>query len=358
MKARGNVFRGMLMAVFMLVFLLALTGCKTFFNPAGTPSDQKTPIVLTPETAQVLMNATNKGEIALASALESNTENGSVIYADRNGYLLTPEGLPFIDKNGMPLKVSSKVVAKLNSLQNFKDLQGVKEAEYIVGGYEHLQYLPDGLKNMMSDASPCLLKLRIVGIDAAAINSPVPDARKAAAVEREAIIKALAVLAEKRGIAYATKVDALANGLTKITVGVGEAIIGRVLGTYAVEAAAASLSRVTEAVIQTPSGATARVLAAGEDAAALAAAAQAKEVSAVTPVKNKVANISGVTKNANGSSTATLLLEDGTKITGVAVGPTATSTQDLYTWQVTSADGTITTVSTTSTQNTVLFGQQ
>lgn len=346
---------GLLVVVAALCMLAA--GCKSF-NAASVPSNQQTPIVLTPDTAKVLMNATDKHELALASALESNTENGSVIYADRNGYLLGPDGRPVMDKDGNPLKVSARVVAKLNSLQNFQNITGLKRATYTVGGYDHIKDMPDGLKNMLSDLTPCLLRLDVEGMDGTSVKSPTAELRAAAGEERKAILEAMAKLAESRGAAHAMKVEAWTNGLTKITVAAGREIVGRVLGTYYVESTVAGIGAVTEAVIQTKSGKNETVIATGAEAVALSEAADKDNAArpTIASAGKTVVSVSNRSVNANGTVTATFALVDGSSVTGIAIGPQPTSAADTFTWQVTTATGDIVSITTTSAQNAKILG--
>jgi hypothetical protein len=109
--------------ILALVSLL-FGGCRGI-DPASIPSNQPTPVVWNEQTRAVLQKAAENDIQVLASALESQAESGSVIYVDHNGWVYNPDGTLFLDKDGNPIHVRTKVVAKLNSLKELSDLSGV-----------------------------------------------------------------------------------------------------------------------------------------------------------------------------------------------------------------------------------------
>ena len=195
----------MVMVMLMAGAILLLAGCRLL--PASVPSDQKgAPMVITQQQVELLGKGVDKDVQVLASALENNTDGGSVIYVDHNGYIYDAAGSVVYDKNDppQPLRVRTKIIAKLNSLQNFANVTGVRKVKYEVGGRSYLVGLPDGLKHM--DTCPVPLLLEIEGADAVGVKSPLAEQRVAAGQEREAIYAGLSKYAEARGAAFATRV--------------------------------------------------------------------------------------------------------------------------------------------------------
>lgn len=260
---RGSFLIGLFIVV---LAILGTSGCTRLGIGSAVPSDQKTPVIVTPETVKVLGKAIDADVQVLASALEQNTDSGSVIYVDHNGYVYDAAGNIVYGPDGQPLRVRTKIIAKLNSLQNLQDLTGVAKLEYEVGGRCYLDQLPDGLKHM--DNCPVPLMLRIEGIDKVAIDSPLAEQREASAKEREAILAGLSDYARARGDAFATRVTALADGTVKVVTATGKEIIGRVLGLTPLEAGIEGASNVIQAAVQTRDG-TETVVAEGDAAETL-----------------------------------------------------------------------------------------
>lgn len=252
------------LAVALVAVVLAsvLTGCRTP-NAASVPSDQKTPIVVTPESKEVLMRGLDLRERVFASALESNTENGSVLFVDHEGFLFGQDGNPFLHPvTKEPLRVHTQIIAKLNSLQGLTSMAGASKIDYEIGGRSYLTDLPDGLKHM--DTCPVPLRLRVEGLDAAGMTSHVAAAREAAAKERTAIYTGMSQLAAARGAAFAIRAEAIAGGLVKVTTAAGE-IVGKVIAAKPLTVAGIA-GRVVEAVIQGADGRQTTVVAQGDDA--------------------------------------------------------------------------------------------
>jgi hypothetical protein len=269
MRRHGTVH--LLAFTLAILFLAGCGGCARFGGAASVPSDQKTALVLNQETARVLMNSTDKDSQILASALESSPESGSVLSVDHKGYLFGPDGKIQTDpKTGNALQVSTKMVMKLNSLAGFKELAGVAEVDYEVGGRSYLADLPAELKHM--DTCPVPLRLRIKGLNNAALSSNVAANRTAAAAERDAIIRAMAELSKAKGAAFAVKVDAIANGVRVITLA-GAEVVGTVLKTALLPTSsadvAAGVANAITAVIRTPDDKLVDVTAEGANATVL-----------------------------------------------------------------------------------------
>lgn len=269
-RSWGEWFAAVLL---VLLFLWLLPGCARF-GAAGVPSDQKTPLVLNADTMKVLLNATDKDSQILASALEATPESGSVIYVDQQGYVYGPDGRIVPDpKTGEALRMRTKIVAKLNSLQSFKELAGVAEVDYEIGGRSYLTDLPDNLKHL--DQCPVPLRLRIKGLQTASIDSKVAANREAAGKEREAIFAGMSALATSRGAAYAVRVKAIADGVQVVTAA-GAEIVGKVLTARAVPSTslAAGITKAVESVIRQTDGTLTPLVAEGDNAGILETAAK------------------------------------------------------------------------------------
>ncbi len=235
-----------------LLFILsfgAFVGCSTL-NPASKPSDDKTPLVLNETSAKVLMAHSDRGDDIMASALESIQSSGNVIFIDHEGYLFDGDNKPVIVQ-GQPVKIKTKVIAKLNSLPNIESLKATK-FEYEVGGYSHLRHVPDTQK-ALTHLAPTALFVNVEGIDASA-RAAEAEIKAASAKEREAIFAGMAALAQARGAAFATKVEALSDGITKVTTVAGREILGQVTGTKTIEAAVEGVDKVKEIVIKPNDG--------------------------------------------------------------------------------------------------------
>ena len=265
-----------LILVALLLVGCACTGCSRFKTPAAIPSDQKGAIVLTPETMKVLLAGVNNDAQVLASALESSPESGSVLYQDHYSYAHAPDGSIQTDpKTGEALKTRTKMVAKLNSMQSFTQLQGVAEVDYEIGGRSWFENVPDNLKAM--DASPVVLRLRIKGLNDARVTNNVPAMREAAGKERDAIFRGMSALATAKGAAFAVRVESIANGVKAVTAA-GAEIIGQVIKTTVLPVPAdlltAGVSKAVSAVLRTPANELVDVVADGDNAATLEAAAK------------------------------------------------------------------------------------
>ena len=77
-------------ALFILT-LFCLAGCNTF-SPAEVPHDQRTAVVITPESVEVLKSAIDADTQVLASSLEQIQDEGSVIFVDHSGIVYNPDG--------------------------------------------------------------------------------------------------------------------------------------------------------------------------------------------------------------------------------------------------------------------------
>lgn len=264
-----TAFRDMTLPIVCLLAVLAFSmcACKSIL-PASVPSDQKTPVVVNTISRDVLIEAIKYDNPVLASALESNTEGGSVLYVDHWGFIFTPDGNVVFGKDGEPLRLHTRVIAKLHSLADFQQLEGVAEVEYVIGGFQ-AEPLPDNMRHLVPSLCPVALQLRLKGLNAATVASQVPASREAAAKERAAILNGLAALAEARGAAFATKVEAMADGIVKVVTATGKEIIGRVTGTHLIDAAVDGAGTVIEATMKQGDGSTTKVVAEGDNAAAL-----------------------------------------------------------------------------------------
>jgi len=275
---RTTTWRKMAWIVGMLVVLLALAGagCRKL-QPASIPSDQRTAVVWNEETRDLLMNATDKDSQVLASALESNTESGSVIYVDHQGWVYNPDGTVFVDKDGKPIRVRTKIVAKLNSAKLLADTAGVKTLRYRVGGFGYVKDLPEALKG--KDLVPEALVLEVDGIDAMRNRDNAPDMRTAAGEERTAIFNGMSTLAQAQGAAFAVRVKAVADGVSAV-LSTGAEVAGKVLKATAVPEASLGAelvkagAKAVQAVIRTDDNKLVDVVACGEAGACLIDAAK------------------------------------------------------------------------------------
>ena len=236
-------------ALFILT-LFCLAGCNTF-SPAEVPHDQRTAVVITPESVEVLKSAIDADTQVLASSLEQIQDEGSVIFVDHSGIVYNPDGSPFVI-DGKIVKVSTKVIAKLNSFKNAAEVEGVDELEYIVGGYGYLKDLPEGLRN--KDLAPEALRLSVKRTDSAAFKSYAAEIVAAYAAEKGAIFQGIVAKTKARGEAFAVGVRAIGNGLVDVITATGEQIIGRINGTYAVDLAMDGVSDVIGFMLETDDG--------------------------------------------------------------------------------------------------------
>jgi hypothetical protein len=271
-----NACDGFAVVLLLAALVLSGLGCSRLRQPAAVPSDQKTALVWNADTRDVLMNASDKDIQVLASALESNAETGSVIYIDHQGWVYNPDGTLFVDQLGKPIKTRTRVIAKLNSMKELAQMEGVEEVEYSVGGYEYGKDLPVALQG--KDLCPQALRLRIKGIGKLAAVDPTAANRQAAGAERALILKGLSDLATANGAAFAVKVKAVADGVQIVTAAgadiVGKVLTAAVLPTSGVPAdlLKAGVTKVVKAVIRQPNDQLADVVADGANADALQAA--------------------------------------------------------------------------------------
>ncbi len=224
-------------------------------------------MVLNDDTRAVLLSGIKSDVQVFASALESIQDSGTVIFIDHNGYVYDPEGRIVFGVDGQPLRVQTKIIAKLNSLQNLKDVTGIGKLEYEVGGRPYLRDLPDGLKHI--DQCPVAIRLTVESIEALQATSHVPAIREAAAKERAAVFEGLAALASAEGAAFATRVEAVSEGIVKVTTAAGKEIIGRVLGTYPLELGIEGAATAIGAAIQSDDGTISKIIAEGTATAVL-----------------------------------------------------------------------------------------
>lgn len=250
-------------------------GCVRKPMAAAIPSNQLTPVVWNDNTRDVLLGMGEKDAQVLASALEQNTEGGSCIYVDHLGYIYNPDGSVYTDKDGKPLRTRTRVIAKLHSLADLQGVAGAGKVRYVVGGYDYVKELPEGMKH--KDLTPCALMLDIDNLQGAAVADNIPDRRRAAAEERGVILKGMADLATAQGAAYAVAAKATAEGVVDVATAAGKHILGRVLATWPLEVAVEGARNVTLAAMETKAGRTEKVVAEGDAAAAL------KEASAAVP---------------------------------------------------------------------------
>ena len=209
------------MRTILFVILFTMCGCKTLI-PASQTSDQKTPIVLTQASKDVLVKAIDGDAQILASALESIQDQGSVIYIDHTGALVDDTGNPYILENGEPIILRTKIVAKLNSLGALGGLKG--DVEYVVGGSD-IGSRPERLRHMQS--CPVALRLTVKNADAV-VDSKLPEVVDARGRERAAIMNGLSGLAKARGSVAVAQIQAVGDGLSKLVTVAGKEILGRV----------------------------------------------------------------------------------------------------------------------------------
>jgi hypothetical protein len=207
----------------------------------------------------------------LASALESVQDAGSVIYVDHKGFVYDPDGQVVFGQDGNPLRVNTRIVAKLRSLEAIDNLEGIASLEYEIGGRNYYEDLPDSLKHM--DACPVPLILRVQGVESASMSPVSPELRRASAEERATILQGLASYAEAEGKAFATKAEAVANGFVKVITATGEEILARVGPTAMIETGVEGAGKVLEATLRTPDG-DRKVIAEGETAKVLESAGE------------------------------------------------------------------------------------
>ncbi len=226
---------------FSLIMVLALVGCNTFRpSPAEVPSEQRTPYVLNAHTLEALQTAIGGDAQVFASTLDSVQESGNAIYIDHSGIVYTAAGEPFVI-NGQIVRVSTKVIAKLNSMHNLESLQGIEELEYDIGGYEWIKNIPETWKNR--DLPPQALRLRVKGIETASVSPATPAIIAAYAAEKGAIFTGMSEYAEAKGVAFAVKVEALHDGFARVITASGREIVGRITGTYAIDAGVEGVTR-------------------------------------------------------------------------------------------------------------------
>jgi len=208
-----------------MVLALAF-GCRsTRPDPAAIPSDQMTPVVWNDATRGVLERALDKDSAVLASVLEAQAPEGSVIYINHLGYVYDPAGnVVFDPKSGEPLRIKTTIVAKLNSLKELASLDGVESVDYTVGGRGYLKDLPDGLKHM--DTCPTALELHVKGIGKASASSNLAEVVAARAGERERILAGLSALTRERYVGKGKVIEAVAGGLTQVIDMAGTKTVG------------------------------------------------------------------------------------------------------------------------------------
>lgn len=277
MKTAWRTVVGVASLILVVVAMcVAGTGCRKI-EPAAIPSDQRTAVVWNEETRDLLMGAVDKDAQVLASALESNTESGSVIYVDHQGWVYNPDGTLFVDKDGKPIRVRTKIVAKLNSAKLLADTAGVKTLKYRVGGFGYVKDLPEALKG--KDLVPEALVLEVENIDVMKNRDNAPELRTAAGAERTAIFNGMSTLAQARGAAFAVRVKAVADGVS-VVLSTGAELAGKVLKATAVPEASLGAelvkagAKAVQAVIRTDDNKLVDVVACGEAGDALTDAAK------------------------------------------------------------------------------------
>jgi len=248
----------------LILTLAALTlnvGCSHFKSPAEVPTNQKTALVLTKESAEVLAQALGLDQQVLASALESIQEDGSVIYTDYRGVVRNPDGTPLVVE-GKTVELSYKVIAKLRNLGMLKTLEGVEFLEYEIGGFggENVALIPDSVQRSIV---PVAFRITAKGVGKVSAESAAADIIDAYAREKGAIFTGLSELAEAEGKAFAVKATAIGDTAVKIITATGSEIVGRVTGTKPLESGIAGARNLIEAVIEKDDGTVETVIAEG-----------------------------------------------------------------------------------------------
>ena len=246
-----------------IVLSVLAVGCSSLYPSASIPSSQKTPYIQNQVSADYQKTAAKNDVQVMSSVLEANTDSGTVLYTVHGGYVYDAEGKPVFDKLGKPLRVDTKMILKMNSLQNLKELSNVQDFTLEIGGRPHIGELQEQVRTI--DRYPTALYIHVGGASNAGGVSNLPDIRRAEAEERAAILAGLANLAKARGEEFATKIEALSDGVLKIVTATGKEIVGRVTGTYAVETSVAGAKDVIGAIIQDKKGDTERVICEGDN---------------------------------------------------------------------------------------------
>lgn len=250
--------------ILLAIVLLFGQGCRTHmpFGGAARPSDQRMEVKLDPTMRDAIVAALENRASAIPSALEAMPEEGISVWVDFEGYIFGPDGTPIMDKDGNPLKFRAQVVAKLNSLKNLQEMKEFDEFELTVGGDPNVRYRTEQTKHI--PMLPTVFHAYMKRGSSVSGTSHVPAMREAAARERQAIIESLSAYTKARGEAFATKVEALSDGTYRILTATGRQILGRVTGTYAVDAGIEGAGRLLGAVIDTGTG-TENVVCEGDD---------------------------------------------------------------------------------------------
>jgi hypothetical protein len=242
-----------------------LSGCRTglpLFGGAAQPSDQPAGMTVTPEMMHVYMSAIENGQENIPTIVKEMVNEGMSFVVKNEGYLYGPDGKPFLDPDGKPLRLEQTVIAKLNDLKNLMELTGLEELEVRVCGFPDASNLPENLRQV--PMLPTIFYAKLKAGDTLKGTSHRAEEIAASAKEREVILTGLTAYAAQRGENVAKTIDALADGTVKVLTTTGKEIIGRVTGTYAVDAAVEGAGKVIGAVIKTDAG-TENVICEGDD---------------------------------------------------------------------------------------------
>lgn len=235
----------------MVLFAISFWGCNTF-SPAEVPHDQRTAVVVTPESVEVLKQAIDADAQVLASSLEQMQDEGSVMYLSHDGIVYNPDGTPFVLENGQIVRIKTKFIAKLNSLASVKSMEGVDKLKWVVGGYDYLDMMPEGIMNR--DLVPEVMRLEVERADSATADRDAAEIVAAYAAEKGAIFQGIVERTRARGDVFAVGVEAIGNQLVRITTAVGKQIVGRITGTYAVDMAVEGVSDLLGFTLETDGG--------------------------------------------------------------------------------------------------------
>jgi len=263
-----DMFQAAAVAVVLLAVLVMASGCGMLggmpsgpdLTSATVPSDQRTPIVLTQESVDVLTHQGVTEAKILAEALSAVQDQGSVIYVNHEGYVWGPDAKPIFDAAGQPLKMRTQIVAKLNSMHALQNMQGVEQLEYLVGGVPHLTGVRADMQNVALSTAPVPLYLSVRGVNAASVDSRLPEVIQARAAERDAILRHLPAIVREQYVGQGKVIQATADGLVTVLTATGQAVTGVLLAANPTSAAIGATASGLKLVLADPQTGIARTV--------------------------------------------------------------------------------------------------
>lgn len=246
-----------LLLALCLPLLILATGC------AGLGSSGASQLARDVNNATKVTNEMSADVMAAAIAARMQTLPSAVYEVPKDsgwGGVVNIENMLERNADGSP--VIDPVTGRLHSLRvNYAIASNIQPDKIDMEGLEslHLKFalapsIPEG-SAVRSAAFACPIELMDFSVSRAQTanmgNEPPSLLTAASGGERSAIIEALSKYATAHGASVAQQVTALADGTVKVLTATGREVLGRLVGTYAVDAGISGAGTLIGAVLDT-----------------------------------------------------------------------------------------------------------